>query len=62
MDAELEARIRDQKLREFGLLDPDQSTETSHNDYVKRVRAPFSPVERQLIRYFVLGKQEGGGE
>ncbi len=50
-DREIEGRWRDQQLVENGLLDPGESTETAHIDYTKRMRKPFTPIERQLIRY-----------
>lgn len=55
-DVEIEARWRDQQLEENGLLDPGESTETAHYDYVKRMRAEFTPAERQMIRYVLLPK------
>jgi len=52
-DAEIETRWRDEQLKENGLLDHDQPTETAHNDYTKRMRTEFTPVERQMIRFIV---------
>ena len=53
-DCELEARWRDQQLEDNGLLDPGQPTETAHILYTRRMRAPFTALERQLIRSAVL--------
>lgn len=54
-DAELEARIRDQRLQNDGPLDPGQPTETVHKDHVRRMRSEFSPTERRLIRDQLFG-------
>jgi len=32
-----------------------QSTETAHNDYTRRMREEFTPIERQIIRYALFG-------
>ena len=52
-DAEIEARWRDHQLKDNGLLDPGQSTETAHNDYTKCMQAEFTPAERQMLRFMI---------
>lgn len=54
-EAELEARVRDQRLQDDGLLDPDQPTETAHKDHVRRMKDQFTPTERRLIRDQLFG-------
>ena len=53
-EAEWEARLRDKRLLDDGLLDPDQPTETAHRDHVRKMEAEFSPLERRLIRHEIL--------
>lgn len=55
-DSEIEMRWRDQQLEENGLLDPDQPTETATIDYQRRMRAEFTPIERQMIRWAIFGE------
>ncbi len=50
-DAVIEAGWRDWRLEHDGLLDPGQPTESAHVLYVQRMTAPFSPLERRMIRY-----------
>lgn len=49
-DARDEAWQRQHVMLDWGLLDPGQSTEFAHNEYVRAMREPFTPLERQQIR------------
>jgi len=44
-------RRRHQIMVENGLLDPDQPTEWSHQQYTQQMQAEFTPQERQIIRF-----------
>lgn len=53
-----EANWRDLQLEKFGLLDEGQPTETAHNEYVERMSAPFTAVERRMIRAILFGEKQ----
>ena len=40
----------DQWLSDAGLLDPGQSTMTSHTTHKREMERSFTPIERRLIR------------
>jgi hypothetical protein len=45
-----ELAFEDVRLRELGLLDPDQPTRWVHLQERERLTAEFTPTERALIR------------
>ena len=53
-DREFEARLRDWKLVDAGLLDEGQPTETATIDYNQKMVALFTAMDRREIRY-ILG-------
>jgi len=46
-------------LYALGVHDPDRPSRTVHEDRIARLRKPFTPQERRLIRYHLLETLRG---
>ena len=54
-DARLDAEISEASLRAAGVIEDEEPTPLSHARHVERLEAEFTPRERRLIRYALLG-------
>ena len=47
-----------EQLERFGLLEPDQPTETATREYQETRKAEFTPEERWQLRLLLLKEQQ----